>query len=49
MDAAFRHADPEILGKAVARRNVLDARNALDAEQWRAAGWEYRAPGRPGP
>ena len=45
----FRHADPEILVKAVARRNVLDARNALDAEQWRAAGWEYRAPGRPGP
>ncbi len=44
----FRHADPEILGKAVARRNVLDARNALDAAQWRAAGWNYRALGRPG-
>jgi nucleotide sugar dehydrogenase len=44
----FRRADPEILGKAVARRNVLDARNALDAAQWRAAGWNYRALGRPG-
>jgi UDPglucose 6-dehydrogenase len=43
----FRHADPEILGKAVARRVVLDTRNALDAEQWRAAGWTYRALGRP--
>jgi UDPglucose 6-dehydrogenase len=43
----FRHADPEVLGKAVARRNLLDARNALDAGQWRAAGWNYRALGRP--
>jgi UDPglucose 6-dehydrogenase len=43
----FRHADPDILGKAVRRRNVLDARHALDPGRWRAAGWTYRALGRP--
>ncbi len=43
----FRHADPEILGKAVRRRNVLDTRHALDPARWRAAGWTYRALGRP--
>ena len=43
----FRNADPEILGKAVRRRNVLDARHALDPARWRAAGWIYRALGRP--
>jgi UDPglucose 6-dehydrogenase len=42
----FRNADPEILGKAVRRRNVLDARHALDPARWRAAGWTYRALGR---
>jgi UDPglucose 6-dehydrogenase len=42
----FRDADPEILGKAVRRRNVLDARHALDPARWRAAGWTYRALGR---
>src|SRR4029077_3763816 len=43
----FADADPEVLGKAVARRNVLDARHALDPGVWRAAGWHYGAPGRP--
>ena len=43
----FRGADPEELGKAVARRNVVDGRNALDADRWREAGWTYRALGRP--
>jgi UDPglucose 6-dehydrogenase len=42
----FRNADPDILGKAVRRRNVLDARHALDPARWRAAGWTYRALGR---
>ena len=42
----FRNADPEILGKAVRRRNVLDARHALDPARWRAVGWTYRALGR---
>ncbi len=43
----FREADPEILGKAVRRRTVLDTRHALDPARWRAAGWTYRALGRP--
>jgi UDPglucose 6-dehydrogenase len=43
----FREADPEELGKAVAQRNIVDGRNALDADRWRAAGWTYRALGRP--
>jgi UDPglucose 6-dehydrogenase len=43
----FVGADPEALGKAVARRNIADGRSALDAERWRAAGWRYRALGRP--
>jgi UDPglucose 6-dehydrogenase len=43
----FREADPEELGKAVAQRNIVDGRNALDADRWRAAAWTYRALGRP--
>jgi len=39
--------DPEALGKVVRDRRVLDGRNALDPETWRAAGWTYRALGRP--
>jgi UDPglucose 6-dehydrogenase len=44
----FREADPELVGKAVARRAVADGRNVLDPQIWRAAGWTYRALGRPG-
>ena len=44
----FSTADPEVLAKTVARRTVVDARHALDAAAWRACGWDYRAPGRPG-
>ena len=43
----FSEADPQVIGKAVARRNVADGRNALDAAAWRSAGWTYRALGRP--
>ncbi len=43
----FRDADPEILGKAVKRRNIVDGRNALDPARWRDASWHYRALGRP--
>jgi UDPglucose 6-dehydrogenase len=43
----FVEADPEALGKVVARRNIADGRSALDADRWRAAGWRYRALGRP--
>jgi UDPglucose 6-dehydrogenase len=43
----FREADPEELGQAVAQRHILDGRNALDPDRWRAADWVYRALGRP--
>lgn len=45
--AEFREMDPRKLGEVVAHRNVVDGRNALDPERWRAAGWQYRALGRP--
>jgi UDPglucose 6-dehydrogenase len=43
----FREVDPALLGSVVARRNVVDGRNCLDADAWRAAGWSYRGLGRP--
>ena len=43
----FRDADPEVLGKSVAQRNIIDGRNTLDSQLWRCAGWTYRALGRP--
>ncbi|HEY7483823.1 MAG TPA: UDP-glucose/GDP-mannose dehydrogenase family protein [Streptosporangiaceae bacterium] len=44
--AEFREIDPEALGTVVRQRRVVDGRHALDADWWRAAGWEYRALGR---
>ena len=43
----FREMDPGMIGEVVARRNIVDGRNALDPVRWRAAGWTYRALGRP--
>ncbi|WP_433499787.1 UDP-glucose dehydrogenase family protein [Sphaerimonospora sp. CA-214678] len=43
----FVEIDPEALGQVVAVRNIVDGRNALDADAWREAGWHYRALGRP--
>jgi UDPglucose 6-dehydrogenase len=43
----FRDMDPAVLDGAVRRKNIVDGRNALDPELWRAAGWHYRALGRP--
>jgi UDPglucose 6-dehydrogenase len=43
----FRQMDPAVLGAVVAHRRILDGRNALDPQAWRAAGWTYRALGRP--
>jgi UDPglucose 6-dehydrogenase len=45
--AEYKALDPVALGDLVRRRHVLDGRNALDAERWKAAGWTYRALGRP--
>jgi UDPglucose 6-dehydrogenase len=43
----FRQIDPDVLGTVVRNHNVVDGRHALDSAQWRAAGWRYRALGRP--
>jgi UDPglucose 6-dehydrogenase len=43
----YRELDPATIADVVVGRHVIDARNALDPERWRAAGWTYRALGRP--
>jgi UDPglucose 6-dehydrogenase len=43
----FRDMDPAVLSEVVRERRVVDGRNALDPALWRAAGWTYRALGRP--
>jgi UDPglucose 6-dehydrogenase len=43
----FRDMDPAVLSAVVRHRHVVDGRNALDPAVWRAAGWHYRALGRP--
>jgi UDPglucose 6-dehydrogenase len=45
--AEYRDLDPAVLGAVVAHRRILDGRNVLDPVRWRAAGWTYRALGRP--
>jgi UDPglucose 6-dehydrogenase len=45
----YQELDPVAFGRIVARRRVLDGRNALDREAWAAAGWTYRALGRRAP
>jgi UDPglucose 6-dehydrogenase len=39
--------DPAELKQHVSGARVLDGRNVLDPQRWRAAGWTYRALGRP--
>lgn len=43
----FRSADPDTLGAHVSHRRIVDGRHALDADDYRNKGWEYRALGRP--
>lgn len=43
----YKALDPSKLAGIVRERNILDGRNALDPARWRAAGWTYRALGRP--
>lgn len=45
--AQYRELDPEQLGSVVGARAIVDGRNCLDPVVWRAAGWHYRALGRP--
>ncbi len=40
--------DPAESRRSVVReQRIVDGRNALDPAPWRAAGWTYRALGRP--
>jgi UDPglucose 6-dehydrogenase len=43
----FQDLDPAMLAGVVKTRAVVDARNCLDSTAWQAAGWTYRALGRP--
>ena len=43
----FRDMDPDALRAVVKVPHIVDGRNILDAENWRAKGWTYRALGRP--
>ncbi|MFW6721881.1 UDP-glucose dehydrogenase family protein [Streptomyces sp. MAR4 CNY-716] len=43
----FRALDPGRLAQVVSRPHLIDGRNTLDPAPWRAAGWTFRAMGRP--
>ena len=43
----YREFDPTTLRSSPRQRHLIDARNRLDPVVWRAAGWTYRALGRP--
>ncbi|MEZ0446844.1 UDP-glucose dehydrogenase family protein [Cellulomonas sp. ICMP 17802] len=45
--AEYREIDPDDLARVVAHKRILDGRNVLEPAVWRAAGWTYRALGRP--
>lgn len=42
----YVRADPAVLSRTVASRRILDARNVLDLQRWRDAGWDARGMGR---
>ena len=42
----FRQLDPDTTSQLVAETRIIDGRNCLDAQRWRAAGWSYRGLGR---
>jgi UDPglucose 6-dehydrogenase len=43
----YRQLDPAQFIDLVATPAIVDGRNCIDPAQWRAAGWTYRALGRP--
>ena len=45
--AEFRELQPDDLAAVVRERNMVDGRSVLDPAVWRAAGWHFRALGRP--
>ena len=42
----YRDLDPKTLASLVKKKIVIDGRNALDRDKWRAAGWQFHALGR---
>ncbi len=42
----YRDLDPKDLASLVKKKIVIDGRNALDRDKWRAAGWQFHALGR---
>ena len=42
----YRELDPIALSSLVKKKIVIDGRNALDRDKWRAAGWQFHALGR---
>lgn len=42
----YRDLDPAVLATLTPARVVIDGRNCLDADKWRAAGWKYHGLGR---
>ena len=45
--AEYRDLDPAAVAAVARGRHIIDARNTLDPDAWRNAGWTYRALGRP--
>ena len=41
----YRSIDPSSIAKLVAKKNIIDGRNALDRGKWLSAGWHLRALG----
>jgi UDPglucose 6-dehydrogenase len=42
----FRKLQPKQLETVTRSKRIVDARNCLDPQPWRAAGWNYRGFGR---
>ena len=42
----YRELDPSVIGQLVKGKFIIDGRNALDRNKWRAAGWRFHALGR---
>jgi len=43
----YRELDPQTLTSLVRTAAIIDARNVLDSQVWRSAGWTFRGLGRP--
>lgn len=42
----YRDLDPRAVGSIVRSRRIIDGRNVLDVDAWRAADWQFRGLGR---